>query len=102
MFVEHGKTDGNMSLDHALTLHGMVTGDITVVKGGCLVLHGMCCHNLLVEKEAKAYIHGTVGGNVLNHGGHLEVYGMVEGYVHTTESGNTLIDHNAIVSKGCS
>jgi cytoskeletal protein CcmA (bactofilin family) len=100
MTVEHGKIEGDISLDYELTLHGMVTGNVTIVSGGALVLHGMCCQNLIVQKGAKAYLHGTVGGNALNRGGTLEVYGTVGGYVHTTENGNTFIDQYALVIKG--
>lgn len=102
MIPEHGKVEAPISLDYEFTLRGMVTGSITVVGGGVLVLHGMCCQNLVVEKEAQAYLHGTVGGYVLNRGGHLEVHGTVGGYVRTTEHGTTFIDPNAVVNRNSS
>jgi len=100
MDIEHGKIEGNVCLDYELILHGMVTGNITVIRNGVLVLHGTCCRDLVVEKGAQAYLHGTVGGDVLNRGGRLEVYGTVGGYVHTAEDGDTFIDPNAVVARG--
>jgi len=102
MTIEHGRIESDVYLDYELTLHGKVAGIITVVNSGVLVLHGTCCQNLVVERGAQAYLHGTVGGDVLNRGGYLEVYGTVDGYVHTTEGGNTFIDPNALVNKGSS
>jgi len=99
MTVEHGKIEGDISVDCELTLHGMVTGNVTVVRGGVLALHGMCCGNLVVEKEAEAYLHGTVGLDALNRGGRLRVYGTVGRRVHTTENGDTFIDENAVVGR---
>ena len=94
------KIEGNILLDHELILHGLVTGNITVVNGGTLILHGLCSQNIEIGKGAKAYIHGLVAGNVLNRGGRLEVYGTISGFISTIEEGVTLIDPNAIVAKG--
>ena len=96
MSIEHGKIEDDVQLDEELTLHGMVTGSITVVEGGLLTLHGTCCRDLIVEEGARAYVHGTVSGNVLNRGGYLEVYGTIAGSLHT-ENGNTLVDSDAVV-----
>lgn len=98
MIVEHGKIEDHIIVDRKLTLHGMVTGNVTVVPGGVLVLHGMCCQSVVVERGAAAYLHGTVGGDVLNRGGHLEVFGIVGGRVRTTERGHTFVDPGAVAS----
>ena len=98
MAVEHGKIEGDIKLDYELILHGMVTGNITVVDGGILLLHGMCSQNLFIEKGEMVYLHGTTVGNVHNHGGDLEVYGTINGYL-ITESGNMLIDPDAVIKQ---
>jgi cytoskeletal protein CcmA (bactofilin family) len=101
MAIEHGKIDGDVILNYELVLHGMVTGNVSVARGGVLILHGTCSQNLAVEKNGQVYLHGTVAGNVLNRGGYLEIYGTVSGHVHTNE-GNTLIDPGAVIKKGVS
>ena len=98
MAVEHRKIEGDIEVDSKLFLHGMVTGNITVVGSGILYLHGTCSRDLVVEEGAEAYVHGTVGGSVHNRGGYLEVYGTVYGYLHT-EEGNTLVDPDAVVKR---
>lgn len=102
MTVEHGEIEGDVLIDSDLTLHGMVTGNITVINGGFLALHGMCCQNLVVERGGQVYLHGTVSGNVLNRGGHLEVHGTVSGYVYTAKDSSTFIAPNAVVKGGTS
>lgn len=97
MTDEHAKIQGDIIVGSCLTLHGMVTGSITVRHGGVLTLCGMCCGNLVVDKEAEAYLGGTVAGDALNRGGCLRVYGTVRGRVDTTENGKTFIDENALI-----
>ncbi len=100
MIIEHGKIEKDVYLDYDLTLHGMITGEVIVGKKSTFILHGTCCKNLVIEQGSSVYLHGTVSGNVTNSGGILEVYGKVNGYVHTFEDGNTLIDSKAIVANG--
>jgi hypothetical protein len=97
MTVEHGKIEGGITVGHELTVHGIVTGDVTVVAGGVLALHGVCGGNLVIHKDAEAYLHGIVGGDARNLGGHLRVYGIVGGQVRTTHGGETFVDKNAIL-----
>jgi len=97
MRIEHGKIEGDIQLDEELILHGMVTGNITILKDGVLTLHGTCCKNIIMEKGARATLHGTVGGDVLNNEGYLEVYGTIAGSLHTI-NGHTFVDPNAVVN----
>ena len=99
MIAEHGKLDGNLYLDYELALHGMVTGDVIVDKGGNLYLHGMCCSNLIIKEGGSVFLHGTVTGDVVNQGGYLEVYGIVGGYLQT-QNGETIVDEKAKVMRG--
>ena len=100
MIDEHGKIEGSIHLDYDLTLHGIVTGDVFVAKGSVFVLHGICSQNLVVDKSSQAYLHGIVNGNVHNNGGVLEIYGIVNGYVNTSEDGKTFIATTAVLRKG--
>ena len=97
MTIEHGKIEGDLHLDYELIMHGMIEGNVTVVKGGIFLLNGSCT-NIVIEKGAKAILNGNVGGNVLNQGGQLKVYGSVDGHVNTTDGGITYIDPNAVIA----
>lgn len=98
MKIEHGKIDRNLLLNYELTLHGMVTGDVVVEKGGLLYLHGTCCKNLIIQEGGKVYLYGTVSGDVQNIDGYLEVYGAINGHLRT-ETGKTVVDKNAMIGK---
>lgn len=100
MIIEHGKIEKDVYLDYDLRLHGMITGDVIIGKKSTFILHGTCCKNLVIEQGSSVYLFGTVSGNVTNKGGTLELYGIVNGWVHTIEDGNTYIDSKAIVANG--
>lgn len=93
------QVDGDLSVSERVIIHGMVTGDITVVAGGELALHGMCCGALVVEPGSDAIVHGMVTGRVANRGGKLAVYGMV-GPVETVVAGETYVAPSAVVRDG--
>src|SRR5262245_27020803 len=101
MKLEHGKLDGNVRVVDELALYGMVTGDVTVAPNATLHLHGMACRNLTLEPESHVDLHGMVTGNVMNGGGHLRVYGTVNGQL-THHSGVTKIHSNAVIHGGAS
>jgi cytoskeletal protein CcmA (bactofilin family) len=98
MKTEHGKIEGNLFLNYELVLHGMVTGDIVVDKGGLLYLHGVSGKDLIIQEGGKVYLYGTVSGDVHNLNGDLEVYGVINGHLRT-DTGKTIIDKNAVVRK---
>jgi hypothetical protein len=97
MTAEHGKIEGDLMVESSFTLHGLVAGNITVRHPGVLRLRGMCSGNLVVEKEAEAYLYGTVGGDALNRGGSLRIYGIVGGRLETMENGDTFVHMNALI-----
>lgn len=99
MIEEHGKIENDVYLNYDLTLHGMITGDVIVGKGSNFVLHGTCCKNLVLEQGSSVRLNGMVCGNVNNNGGFLEVYGLVNGSIQTSEHGKTFIDPKATVAK---
>jgi hypothetical protein len=87
---------GSLKIANELTLNGMVTDDVTVQAGGHLVVHGMCCRDLVLERGSRVELHGMVVGNVVNCGGVLAVYGMINGSLFE-EAGETLISPAAKV-----
>jgi cytoskeletal protein CcmA (bactofilin family) len=98
MRVEQGKLEGSLEVSDELNLQGMATGNVTVVLGGVLILNGMCCGNLLLESGSRVELHGMVLGDVLNRGGELAVYGIVNGSVRT-DSGQTFVSPNAKIMR---
>ena len=98
MEIHGGKIDGPLTVDRDLTIHGMVTGCATVRPGCRLVLHGMVTRDLVVEPGAHATVHGTVSGTVINHGGLVEIHGMVGAVADTAPSSRTIMTHGAIVT----
>ena len=82
-------------------LHGMIIGRITVVEGVIFHLHGMVIGDLMLREKATVYLHGMVNGNVINKGGYLEVFGCINGRL-VRESGETIVDTQAIVREGLS
>ena len=101
MRIVHDKIVGAERVSDSLQLHGMITGDTTVVAGGRLTLHGMCCQDLVIEGGAEALLYGMVAGNVYNRGGKLAAFGMITGSL-MTEAGETKIDSNAVIRGGVS
>ena len=99
MKSEHEKIDGDLFVTEELILYGLVTGNVTIDKGGNLILHGMCCKNLLIEEGGECFLHGTVVGNVDNIGGYLEVHGKISGYLRTENGAETIIGKFAVINE---
>lgn len=93
MNSEYGKIEGDFVVVKDFQLYGMITGNALVKNGGLLQLHGTVAKDLIVEEGGKAVINGTVRGNVINHGGVVDIYGVVNGNVN----GHATIDANAVV-----
>jgi len=96
MRVEHGKIEGDLSIYEHFTLHGMITGTLTVKDGGQVMLHGMVSRDLILDPGSKVDLHGTVTGNVLNRGGQLRVFGTINGSIRE-EGGSTVVEPGAVV-----
>lgn len=92
-----GKIEGPFFIDRDLAVHGMIT-ELATVRSGCtLVLHGMVTGDLVVEAGARATIHGMVNGTVMNDGGHVEIFGMVDSVCDRSPTALTVIAPNARV-----
>lgn len=99
MNVIRDKIEGNTILNEDTQLHGMIVGLTTVSENTVLQLHGTIIGNLILKEDSTAYLHGMVNGDVINKGGHLEVFGTVNGKV-IRENGETIVDSKAIVRDG--
>ena len=97
MVAKDKKIEGSLVLNYDLTFHGMIAGDVIIIRRGILRLYGLCCKNLTLEQGSKAFLYGTVDGNVLNRAGYLEVYGKINGNLHTEAGAVTHIDSQAVV-----
>lgn len=90
MKVEHGQVQGPLVVSDEYVLHGMVTGDATVTRGGHLQLFGMVTGDLRIEDGGSAEVRGIVSKNVLN-AGSLDVFGIIVGFLSTTSEASTTI-----------
>ena len=90
------KIEGDFTVAEDIVLQGMVTGNITVARGGSLNLQGLCCKSLFVESGGDATIRGTVNADVVNRGGTVTIHDIVNGAVRE-ESGETHIAAGAVV-----
>ena len=97
MRTESGTIEGDLRVEDDFTLQGMVTGDVTVGRGGHLELQGMVAGGLKVEDGATAVVRGMVAKDVLN-AGHLTVYGMVIGRLDSTTGASTTIVRGAHIN----
>ena len=90
MTVEFGQVSGPLVIRADYVLHGMVTGDVVVERGGRLNLFGIVTGDLRVEEGGTAEVRGMVSKNVLN-AGSLEAYGMIIGSLSSTPESSTVI-----------
>ena len=70
------KMTGPLRISDSLAVSGMIDGDATVQRGGCLLLHGTITGNLVVDVGAVAYLYGTVAGSVEVNGASA-IYGTI-------------------------
>jgi hypothetical protein len=72
-----GHHDGPLTLDCDLVMRGRVKGSVTVPAGSRLDLQGTIMGDLTIQEGGAAIIRGAVAGAVINHGGDVEVLGVV-------------------------
>jgi len=72
-------TAGSVAVTSDGTVRGMVGGDVVVAPGVHATIKGMIAGDVIVEPGARVRITGMVSGRVVNHGGAVEVEGMVAG-----------------------
>lgn len=77
---------------------GVIEGDVSVAPGTSLCLNGMITGNLTVEPDATCELRGTVVGSVINAGGELQVYGLIQGSL-VRQGGRTVVDSRASIKE---
>jgi cytoskeletal protein CcmA (bactofilin family) len=85
-----GKFLGPVSISEDTSFHGMIDGDVTVAAGVTLLVHGMIAGNLDIGSGANVELRGMVAGSSVNRGS-LKVYGVVRGFMHDEEGGETTL-----------
>jgi hypothetical protein len=80
------------------TVDGVVDGDAVVSAGTSLCLNGMITGNLTIEPDASCELRGTVIGSVINAGGDLQVFGLIQGSL-VRQSGRTTVDSRASIKE---
>ena len=69
--------EGPVTISSDMELLGVATGTVTVPSGVHLVMQGMIMGDLIVEQGGRATVNGTVTGVILDHGGEVQVFGVV-------------------------
>jgi hypothetical protein len=87
---QNGKVDGPVSVDRDTDFHGMITVGALVKDNVTFLLHGMITGDLTVEKGGNAVIHGTVWNY-----GYVTIYGAVDAIQNCTPDCHTVIDPKA-------
>jgi cytoskeletal protein CcmA (bactofilin family) len=95
----YDEIEGDVLLNEDTKLHGMFVGMTTVSSGVTLILHGTVTKDLIVEEDSKVMLHGMVIGDVVNNGGHLEVFGMITGKL-IRNRGKSIVDPKAVIEGG--
>ena len=91
-----GKVEGNVTIDEDTILKGIITGNVTVTRDAEFALRGIVNGNITIFESSAVYLRGVVNGDVINNGGSLEVYGIINGRLFR-ERGETFIDDDAII-----
>lgn len=90
------KYEGNAVLDEDTLLNGMIVGCVSVLNNVTFQLNGMVIGDVILEAGATVHLNGMVNGNVINKGGHIEVFGTINGLL-SREGGDTIVDPKAVV-----
>jgi len=99
MKVIHETIEGDATLREDTAFHGTINGSMTVAERVQAFFHGIVNGQLILNNNSTVYLHGTVNGDVINRGGHLEIFGVVNGRV-MREAGESTIHPKAIVRDG--
>ena len=92
------RTDGDLTVDQAVTVKGSVTGDARVVQGGVLAMNARTDGNVIVEEGGSATLRGRTDGDVINRGGEVRIYAAVCGCVRS--EGGSLFIAPGIITRG--
>lgn len=71
-----GKVQGSVMFEENGELFGLVTENVTVLRGAHLRMDGIVMGDLIVLEGATATVNGTVMGYIINDGGRVRVRGL--------------------------
>ena len=71
-----GKVDGSVVFEEDGEIFGVVTENVTVLRGAHLRMEGVVMGDLVVLEGGRATVNGTVMGYVINDGGRVRMRGM--------------------------
>lgn len=90
------KIENDVTIKEDTVLKGMIVGNVNVIEYTEFHLRGTVVGNLNINENTLVILRGTVNGDVVNNGGKLEIYGMINGRLFK-ESGETFIDEKAVI-----
>ncbi|MBA4274872.1 MAG: hypothetical protein C0436_04385 [Alphaproteobacteria bacterium] len=73
-----GKVQGSVVFEEDGELFGVVTENVTVMRGAHLRMEGIVMGDLVVHEGGSATVNGTVMGYILNDGGQVRVRGLAD------------------------
>ncbi len=91
----NGTHEGDLEVSEAITVTGIVAGNVIVLEGGSLILSGMA-RCVTVKPGGEAVLNGMVIEDVVNEGGALDVFGMIQGTL-SQRAGTTNVDGGAVI-----
>ncbi len=99
MQIIHGRVESPLVVHSDLEVRGTVAGSLRVSETGAFVLRGVCEGDVVIEVGACAEIWGIIEGNLINRGGRVCLFGLVQGYSQRL-GGQTNISCDSVVRKG--
>ncbi len=71
-----GKIDGSIVVEEDAQLFGVITENVTVLRGAHLHVEGVIMGDLVVHEGGASSVNGNVLGYIINDGGAVQVRGM--------------------------
>lgn len=92
-----GKHEGDLILSSDVIVHGMICGNLIVTNGFLAEVRGMVTDHVTVEQGGTLILRGMATEGITNNGGHVEIYGTVNGGVREI-AGTTIVAPGAVVN----
>ena len=92
----HNQVSGPITISDDVELHGTITTEATVARGGRLIVYGMIAGDLIIKEGGAAEVRGMVTGSVLNRGV-FRLGGFVSGSIRDEANGRSEIAAEAKV-----
>jgi hypothetical protein len=83
--------------DEDVVISGILEGDVYVNKNVNVQINGIVNGNLKITSVSSIKISGTLNGDIINDGGIIEVFGVMNGKIDS-ENGQCFIHPDAMIS----